>query len=198
MSPEARVHLFEPFFTTKGPGQGTGLGLPMIYGAVSQNGGRIEVYSEVGHGTTIKIYLPRVFGDLESYDLPTSGTARGHECVFVVEDNDSVRRFAHRVLSAQGYAVHSFASGADALAAAATLEAPIDLLLTDVVMPQMNGRELAERVRAKRPGIRVLFTSGYTDDAILRHGVLDQGVPFLQKPITPAALMRSVRETLDA
>ena len=197
MSPEARVHLFEPFFTTKGPGQGTGLGLPMIYGAVSQNGGRIEVYSEVGHGTTIKIYLPRVFGDLESYDLPTSGTARGHECVFVVEDNDSVRRFAHRVLSAQGYAVHSFASGADALAAAATLEAPIDLLLTDVVMPDMNGKALSERLRIEQPNLRVLFTSGYTENVVVHHGVLTPGIDFLQKPYTVASLTERAREVLD-
>ena len=197
MTPEARAHLFEPFFTTKGPGQGTGLGLPMVFGAVSQNGGRIEVYSETGHGTTIKIYLPRVFADAERQDAPPAPATRGFERIVLVEDNESVRSFAARVLSAQGYVVDAFASGPDALAAAPTIPGRIDLLLTDVVMPDMNGKALAERLVALRPGLRVLFTSGYTENVVVHHGVLTPGVEFLQKPYTVASLIDRVRGVLD-
>ena len=196
MDKATQARLFEPFFTTKGPGRGTGLGLSTVFGIIKQSRGSIWVYSEPGQGSTFKIYLPRVDAAAER-PLVAALSTGGHETILLVEDEPQVRAVVQRALERGGYGVLVAQDANDALRLSAAV-ASIDLLLTDVVMPQMNGRELAERVRAVRPGIRVLFTSGYTDDAILRHGVLDQGVPFLQKPITPAALMRSVRETLDA
>ncbi len=196
MDKATQARLFEPFFTTKGPGRGTGLGLSTVFGIIKQSRGSIWVYSEPGQGSTFKIYLPRVDAAAERPLMAALSTG-GHETILLVEDEPQVRAVVQRALERGGYGVLVAQDANDALRLSAAVSS-IDLLLTDVVMPQMNGRELAERVRATRPGIRVLFTSGYTDDAILRHGVLDQGVPFLQKPITPAALMRSVRETLDA
>ena len=196
MDKATQARLFEPFFTTKGPGRGTGLGLSTVFGIIKQSRGSIWVYSEPGQGSTFKIYLPRVDAAAER-PMVAAIAAGGHETILLVEDEPQVRAVVQRALERGGYGVLVAQDANDALRLSEAVSS-IDLLLTDVVMPQMNGRELAERVRAKRPGIRVLFTSGYTDDAILRHGVLDQGVPFLQKPITPAALMRSVRETLDA
>ena len=196
MDKATQARLFEPFFTTKGPGRGTGLGLSTVFGIIKQSRGSIWVYSEPGQGSTFKIYLPRVDAAAER-PLVAALSTGGHETILLVEDEPQVRAVVQRALERAGYGVLVAQDANDALRLSAAVSS-IDLLLTDVVMPQMNGRELAERVRATRPGIRVLFTSGYTDDAILRHGVLDQGVPFLQKPITPAALMRSVRETLDA
>lgn len=165
MSAEVRSHLFEPFFTTKALGRGTGLGLPMVFGAVTQNQGRIDVYSEPGHGTTFKIYLPRVNPDATPRISPSRGTLpHGTETIVVVEDEDAIRALAVRVLTGLGYDVLAFRTGTAALDALASGTTHVDPLLTDVMMPEMKGRELAERLRATRPDLPVLFASGYTDD----------------------------------
>ncbi|MES1189188.1 MAG: ATP-binding protein [Myxococcales bacterium] len=197
MDRATQQHIFEPFFTTKPAGSGSGLGLSTVFGIVKQSHGSIWVYSEPGHGTTFKVYLPRV--DRESArKTPTAALQGGSETILLVEDEPQVRAIVQRTLERGGYAVLTAAGPEEALSICESSLMRIDLLLTDVVMPQMNGRELAERIRALRPTIKTLFMSGYTDDAILRHGVLDEGVPFLQKPVTPSSLKRKVRETLDA
>ena len=199
MSEEARAHLFEPFFTTKGPGKGTGLGLAMVYGAVQQNGGRIEVYSEPEHGTTFKIYLPRVASAEREVRVPDRPSPRsGGETILLVEDDDRVRGFAATVLERFGYEVHAFSAPAQALAALPELRPPPDLLVTDVVMPGMNGRTLAERIASLRPEVKVLFVSGYTENVIVHHGVLKEAIEFLAKPYSVDQLARRVREVLDA
>ncbi len=198
MSDEVKAHLFEPFFTTKGPGRGTGLGLAMIFGAVSQNGGRIEVHSEVGHGTTFKIYLPRVRqAAVQAWPEPRAAQRRGAETILLVEDDEAVRSLALRVLARQGYTVHAFRDAASAIRAAGGMAEPLHLLITDVVMPEMNGPAMAQRLRELRPGVKVLFTSGYAEDVIVHHGVLVEGVEFLPKPYSPESLARRVREVLD-
>jgi two-component system, cell cycle sensor histidine kinase and response regulator CckA len=198
MTPETLSHAFEPFFTTKEVGQGTGLGLSMIHGAVSQNGGRVEVYSEAGHGTSFKIYLPRV---LDAVAPPREKARpllpRGHESLLVVEDDAAVRSLVIRMLERQGYRVYAFESGPAAIEWVTSTTDPLHLLLTDVIMPGMNGRVLAERINALRPGIRVLYASGYTANVIVHQGTLKQGVEFLAKPFTAAALSIRVRELLD-
>src|SRR5436309_1073051 len=200
MDEETQAHAFEPFFTTKPRGQGTGLGLAMVYGTVKQSGGFIWVYSEPGHGATFKIYLPRVDAPVEpaTPPAPVERPPRGSETVLLAEDEPAVRAIAQQVLERQGYTVLAAPSGADALALAAQHGATIHLLLTDVVMPGMSGRDLADRLTAQRPGIRVLYISGYTDNAIVRHGMLEPGLAYLQKPFRPDALVRKVREVLDA
>ena len=200
MTREVKEHLFEPFFTTKEVGKGTGLGLATCYGIVKQSGGNIWVYTEPGRGTTFKIYLPRVQERAET--LPKRDEAGylpgGTETVLLVEDEPSVRNMAARILREQGHTVLEAATGEEALRVAKEKgEDRIHLLLTDVVMPRMGGRELADRLRVDRPDIKVLFFSGYTDEAVARHGVLDRGAAFLQKPFSPAALARKVRELLD-
>jgi PAS domain S-box-containing protein len=197
--PEAMQHLFEPFFTTKGPGKGTGLGLATCWGIVRQNGGHIRVYSESNRGASFLIYLPRVDEPAESSPPaePPPGPVRGDETLLVVEDEPMVRSIAVQALRAQGYKVLEAENGAEALRVAAAHGGPLDLLITDVVMPQVGGRELAERLRAERPELRVLYMSGYTDSAIVRHGVLEEGIAFLQKPFTAPALARKAREVLD-
>ena len=199
MTKETSEHIFEPFFTTKEKGKGTGLGLSMIYGAVKQSGGSIEVYSEAGTGTTFKIYLPMVESDDSepresrlAVELPT-----GSETLLLVEDEDVVRGLAVRILGDLGYRVMQARNGDEAIAMAKKYSDRIDLLLTDVVMPGMSGAELAKQLAPHHPEMKVLFTSGYTDDAISRHGVLDEGVSFIGKPYTPSALARKVREVLD-
>ncbi|MCA9620894.1 MAG: response regulator, partial [Myxococcales bacterium] len=195
---DVRDKIFEPFFTTKQLGRGTGLGLATVYGIVRQNEGRIEVYSEPGRGTSFKIYFPRVFEPADARPRRASLPDRvGTETVLVVEDDEMVRRLAERLLRRGGYTVIVAGSGAEALEVSAAHERAIDLLLTDVVMPGMNGRELARRLVAERPGLRVLFTSGYTDNVIAHHGVLDPGVHFLAKPYSLDALMSLVRQILD-
>ena len=198
MDESIRRRIFEPFFTTKAYGKGTGLGLSMVYGIVKQSGGSIWFQSEPGHGSRFTIYLPYVTGSPASRAAqPPPATARGHETVLVVEDELPLRELAARVLAAAGYTVLQAANGADALALLAGHAEPVHLVFTDVVMPGMNGRELAARLAQLRPAIRVLYTSGYTEDAILRHGVLDDPGRFLSKPYTPSVLRRRIREALD-
>ncbi len=199
MSREAQAHLFEPFFTTKPAGEGTGLGLATVYGIVRQAGGHVWVYSEPGQGTSFKIYLPRTE---ETEERPEPRQAqrdrRGSETVLVVEDEPAVRELASRALSAVGYQVLQAPSGREALEEAARTVGPVHLLVTDVVMPDMSGQKLAEALKRARPETRVLYMSGYTENTIVHHGVLDAGVHFLAKPFTPAAIQERVREVLDA
>jgi nitrogen-specific signal transduction histidine kinase len=199
MSEEVKAHIFEPFFTTKEKGCGTGLGLATTYGAVHQAGGSIEVFSEVGIGTTLKIYLPRVeeealkpVNDDRPTDLPG-----GTETVLVVEDEEIVRNVSVQILEQLGYRVLQARNGTEAIAEVQGYGARIDLLLTDVVMPGMNGGELATQLVLHNPEMKVLFTSGYTEDVISHHGVLAEGVSFIGKPYTPSSLARKVREVLD-
>jgi len=193
-------HLFEPFFTTKEVGKGTGLGLSTCYGIVKQAGGSIWVYSEPGKGTTFKVYLPR------THDLPVAPPEQtkektlrgGEETVLIVEDNDAVREVAVLALQKRGYRVLQAASGEEALALAEQLQEPIHLLLTDVVMPGMSGAVLAVRMRERYPNLKVLYSSGYTENVIMHHGVLEENIAFLSKPYRPAELVQRVREVLDA
>jgi PAS domain S-box-containing protein len=200
MDDNVKAHLFEPFFTTKEPGKGTGLGLATVYGIVKQSGGNIWVYSEPGRGTTVKIYLPRVAAVAEDVGAgPESQVSlAGSETILLVEDEEAVRRLASRVLKARGYTVLLAADGQEALETLQRHTGAIDLLITDVVMPRMSGRELVEHVVPRRPDTKVLYISGYTDDAVVRHGMLDEGVMFLQKPFTPGGLARKVREILNS
>jgi PAS domain S-box-containing protein len=199
MSEEVKKQIFEPFFTTKPKGTGTGLGLATIYGVVKQSDGSIEVYSEVGKGTTFKIYLPRVEGEAartRESDLPME-LLEGSETVLLVEDEEIVRNLCVRILERLGYRVMQAGNGDEAIGLAMGYGERIDLLMTDVVMPGMHGRELAIRLTRIHPETRVLFTSGYTDNAIVHHGVLDEGVSFIGKPYSPSALARKVRDVLD-
>jgi len=199
MDAATKARLFEPFFTTKEPGRGTGLGLATVYGIVKQSDGYIWAYSELGHGTTFKMYLPRV-AELATAPESTRGTptpARGSETVLVVEDQEEVRNLTQRVLEARGYAVLAAANGAEALEIVDRHPTPIHLMITDVVMPGMNGREVAQLACAKRKDLKVLFVSGYTGEAVFQHRLLEPGVAFLQKPFTPDALARKTREVLD-
>src|SRR5216110_2815616 len=199
MDEATQAHLFEPFFTTKEVGKGTGLGLATVYGIVKQSGGYIWVYSEPGRGTTVKVYLPRVRGAAEPpLPAPEPPPLRGgNETVLLVEDAAPVRTLARRSLEARGYTVLDAADGPSAIELSRRHSGVIDALVTDVVMPGMSGRELAERLAPTRPEMKVLYTSGYTDDAMVRQGVLSAGVAFLQKPFVPDTLARKVREVLD-
>jgi two-component system, cell cycle sensor histidine kinase and response regulator CckA len=198
MDAETKARMFEPFFTTKGQGKGTGLGLATLYGIVKQSDGNVWVYSEIGHGTAFKIYLPRVIATAEAGASPTESAApRGTETVLVVEDDEQVRRLTRKMLEARGHTVFVAAGGAAALQLLETHAGRIDLLVTDVVMPGMSGRELVERVAVLRPTMKVLYLSGYTDDAVVRHGVLQAGIAFLQKPFAADTLVRKVREVID-
>ncbi len=201
MSPEVQARIFEPFFTTKPPEQGTGLGLSVVYSVVKQLGGHIWVYSEEGRGTTFKIYLPRAYERAPMRPQETLATAplpRGSETVLVVEDEPSVLEVATEVLRQHGYTVLSAASPGDALRIAQEYHDPIHLLITDVVMPVMSGRELADYILRLHPQIRVLYVSGYTENTIVHQGILEEGIHFLPKPYTPAQLLRKVREVLES
>ncbi|MDB4931136.1 MAG: Blue-light-activated protein [Myxococcaceae bacterium] len=199
MDEATRVRIFEPFFTTKEVGKGTGLGLSMVDGIVRQSGGTIWVYSEPGVGTTFKIYLPRVQGPVDPARPSWVALPRGgSETVLLVEDEDQVRAVTHSMLRRGGYRVLEARSAGDALLLCERYEGTIDLLLTDVVMPGVSGPELARRLAPLRPAMKVLFMSGYTDDTIVRHGVLMAGVAFLEKPLTPESVGRKVRRVLDA
>jgi PAS domain S-box-containing protein len=198
IDPAIQPRVFEPFFTTKGSGQGTGLGLATVYGIVKQSGGNIWIYSEVGNGSTFKVYLPRVDEAPEEEQAASKSIPKGTETVLLVEDEEQVRSILKRILEEQGYSVLAASNGDEALEISKNFELDIKLMITDVVMPQMSGRELSERLQAVRPGVPVIFMSGYTDDAIVRHGLLDEKLNFIQKPFDSASVARKVREVLDS
>jgi PAS domain S-box-containing protein len=199
MDEETQAHIFEPFFTTKAQDKGTGLGLATVYGTVQQSGGYIYVYSEIGRGTTFKLYLPRVAATAHRSPQVAAKTPQlvGTETILLVEDDAVVRELVQRTLGIYGYKVLQAANGPEALSICQSNDEPIDLMLTDVVMPQMSGRELAEAVAKCRPEIKVLYMSGYSGEAVVRGGMLGQDMPFLQKPFTPDALTRKIRQALS-
>ncbi len=199
MPPETKARIFEPFFTTKPQGQGTGLGLAMVYGIVKQSDGYIWVDSEPGAGATFRIVLPEARSRAqERAPVTTSSTPGGHETVLVVEDEDALRELDRQVLMRYGYRVLNARSGPDAVATVKAHPGAIHLLLTDVVMPTMSGRELADILQAMQPAMKVLYMSGYTADTVVRHGVSEATMAFIQKPMSPPALARKVREVLDS
>jgi PAS domain S-box-containing protein len=199
MGPEVLSKIFEPFFTTKPVGVGTGLGLSTAHGIVKQSGGHIEVYSELGQGTTFKVYLPRVEApsDAEPHATCSAGASRGRETVLLVEDEEAIRRVLSATLRERGYTVLEVSDGSQAIAICERRGQPIDLLITDVVMPLMSGPELVRRVRATHPTLPTLFVSGYTERALLHQGLREAHAVFLQKPFTPDLLARRVRDILD-
>jgi len=199
MDAETRARLFEPFYTTKGPGRGTGLGLAMVYGIVKQSGGHIWIYSEVGRGTTFKIYLPAIASPSSA---PNAGPDNvdapgGRETILLVEDEEEVRRLVRRILTDRGYTILEAAHPGDALEIATRAGDTIDLLLTDVVMPRMSGQVLAKLLTDDRPDLTVLFMSGYTDNAVLHHDIIEADQAYIQKPFSPDDLARAVRRVLD-
>jgi CheY-like chemotaxis protein len=199
MSKETQTRIFEPFFTTKELGKGTGLGLSTVFGIVRQSGGNIWVYSELGSGSTFKVYLPRAEGEEpDPVEVVEPITLKGTETILLVEDQDEVRRVAQEILVRHGYHVFAAQNAGEALLTCERHPRTIHLLLTDVIMPQMNGRELAERLAKVRPEMKVLYMSGYTDRAVINHGILDSGIAYVQKPLVPELLARRVREVLDA
>jgi CheY-like chemotaxis protein len=198
MDAATQARIFEPFFTTKDVGKGTGLGLATVQGIVQQSGGFIWVYSEPDHGTVFKIYLPRVDEAPSEEAVTNADDVRGTETILIAEDVPAVRAVTREMLTRYGYHVLEAADGLTALQVAADYTDTIHLLLTDVVMPDLNGRDLAERFRTLRPAMKVVFMSGYTDDAVVRHGILQEGIAYLQKPFTPVSLAKKVRVVLGA
>jgi CheY-like chemotaxis protein len=199
MDAATQARVFEPFFTTKGVGEGTGLGLSTVYGIIKQSDGYVWVYSEVGVGTTFKIFLPRI--DEEAQHARKEGPGpllRGTETVLLVEDEASLREMLREVLDANGYSVLVARDGAEALQIAAAHAAPIQLMVTDVIMPGMTGPKIVDLVAQTRPEVKVLYISGYSDEAVTRHGLIGPRRAFLSKPFAPEALLRRVRESLDA
>ena len=199
MDAETRSHLFEPFFTTKAVGKGTGLGLATVYGMVKQNNGFIDVHSQPGQGTTVKIYLPRNTAETGRTTKKDAAQAaeRGHETILLVEDEPMILDITTKMLERQGYTVQAAATPGEAIRLAREHAGEIHLLMTDVVMPEMNGRDLAKNLLSLYPNLKRLFMSGYTADVIAHHGVLDEGVQFIQKPFSVQALAVKVREVLD-
>lgn len=193
-------HIFEPFFTTKPTGKGTGLGLSTVYGIVKQSGGGIQVESQVGHGTVFRIYLPATADDSRKHAERAAAQqqiAGGSETILLTEDEPELRELTRIFLQSYGYKVLEAASGAQAIRIAEECPDPIHLLLTDVIMPGMSGRQLGERIVGKRPQIKIVYMTGYTDDMVVQHRVLEPGVQLLQKPFTKAELGMKVRATLD-
>ena len=199
MDEATRARIFEPFFTTKAQGKGTGLGLSTVYGIVQQSGGSIWVYSELNQGTSFKVYLPELRNDVsaETVESTTNEIESGSETILLVEDEEIVRGLTTNILEGAGYSVIAAGGGAEAAKLCAGRNEPIDLLLTDVVMPRTSGKEVADQLTKMQPGLKVLFMSGYTDEAIVHHGVLDANVEFIQKPFTPVGLSKKIREVLD-
>jgi CheY-like chemotaxis protein len=200
IDPGVMPRIFEPFFTTKEFGKGSGMGLPMVQGIVKQSGGYIVAESEPGKGSLFKVYLPRV----EAVAVPAGavprgppGGSRGDETILLVEDEESVRRLARGILELHGYRVLEGRDGQDGESVSRGFAGTIDLLLSDVIMPKANGKAMADRIASFRPGIKVVFMSGYTDEAVLRHGLIEDRTNFIQKPFTPERLVRAVREALD-
>jgi CheY-like chemotaxis protein len=200
MDAETLSKVFEPFFTTKEAGKGTGLGLATVYGIVKQSGGHIWVYSEPGKGTTFKVYLPRAEKERKQEEESRAPLerARGGERVLVVEDEPALRGLAKAVLERYGYRVEVVGSGEEALRLVEEGGFRPDVVVTDVVLPGMSGAQLAERLRERMAGVRLLFMSGYTDDSVVRHGILEGHVPFLQKPFSVRDLLEKVRDVLGA
>ena len=199
MDRETQSHIFEPFFTTKDKSKGTGLGLATVYGIVKQSGGYVWAYSELGQGTTIKIYLPRIQAAVEEVrqEETLARLLSGQETILLVEDEEALRGLARESLEKYGYTVLEAGDGAEALRVSQQHEGAIHLLLTDVVMPHTSGRELARHLKSSRPGMKVLFMSGYTGDTVLGNDLLGEGQVLLQKPFRPADLGRKVRQLLD-
>jgi two-component system cell cycle sensor histidine kinase/response regulator CckA len=200
MDEATKARIFDPFFTTKEKGRGTGLGLSTVYGIVKQSGGNIWVYSEKDKGTTFKIYFPRFLGDeaLATASAPLPPVVYGTETVLLAEDDAQVRGLVRDILVAKGYQVLEGQDAADTIAISKKYAGKVDLLLTDVIMPKMNGKELAEKLTSLRPGMRVLYMSGYTENIIVQSSELDIGLSLLQKPFTPDGLLRKVREVISA
>ena len=198
MDEATQAHVFEPFFTTKEPGKGTGLGLSTVYGIVKQSGGYLDLASEPGAGSTFTIYLPRLEAIVEppKAKIPITASFRGEETVLLVEDEDMLRGLLAKFLRLYGYTVLEARHGGEALLTCERHPGPIHLMVTDVVMPQMSGRELADRLTPLRPEMKVLYMSGYTEDALVQHGVADLSVAFLQKPFRPIELARRVHAVL--
>jgi CheY-like chemotaxis protein len=195
---ENLAHIFEPFYTTKKMGEGTGLGLSTVYGIVKQSGGNVWVYTEPGEGTTFKVYLPQVDQSFKVKEEPKrSASARGDETVLLVEDEELVRVLVRQVLKKNGYTVLEAGNGKKALELYREHKGPLHLVLTDVVMPEMSGREMVVELKRQHSVLKVLYMSGYTDDTIVHHGILEPGTAFIQKPFTPEALAWKVREVLD-
>jgi len=200
MSSDVKERIFEPFFTTKEKGKGTGLGLSTVYGIVKQSGGNIWVDSEPGKGTTFKIYLPLVEEDVESLkpSMIATGCLQGSETILLVEDEEMLRRLAHKILQGNGYRLLEASNGDEAIRIVREQQnREIHLMVADVVMPGISGRELADCLKSSRSEMKVLYMSGYTDDAIMHHGVLQEGMNFIQKPFTNEELMGKVREVLN-
>jgi len=198
MDEATKAHAFEPFFTTKGPGRGTGLGLSTVFGIVRQSGGAVDMYSAPGKGTSAKVYLPRIDQpELVELEARRAKTTKGSETILIAEDDEMVRSLVKETLVGHGYRVLDAAGPVEAQKISETWRGTIHLLITDVVMPKINGCDLAARLNKRRSDMKVLYMSGYTDGAVVNNGILQKEVAFLQKPFTPGGLAEKVREVLE-